>query len=370
VTGEALDALLTDDSAEAWMCPPDRVGTLALLALAELPQVPLETCLRTSAAARPGRDAYAAGLLVLGQSGAAAGLDLWFELVAALGPELELHSARATAQDALLAILAADVGAVRELEKLLAPAALPHKLLVCETLARTDRADAAALLARCAGLDPALDRVALASLAELAGRYPWKMPEGVTARLRASLERPDPALRALAARSIGTLRDSASCPALVARIGDPDRDVARAALWALRETCAQPDLTTREEWQAWLEAERAWWTGPGRTALEILQTGEPAELAGALRTLLPHPLGRDQVADALAARLPDLEPAARAAACGTLAQLGARRVVPALVELLFESDDTVRKAAWNALRTLTGEELPAEPRLWETYAFG
>ena len=48
----------------------------------------------------------------------------------------------------------------------------------------------------------------------------------------------------------------------------------------------------------------------------------------------------------------------------------ARRAVPALVELLFEGDAEVRAAAWQALRALTGEELPAEPQLWETYAFG
>jgi hypothetical protein len=370
VTGEALDALLIEESADAWMCPPDRVGALALAALAELPQVPLEACLRASAAARPSREVRTAGLLVLGRAGAADGLDLWFELVAALGPELELHSVRATAQEALLAILAEDRGAVRALEKPLAAAPLAHKRLVCETLARSRRGDAATVLVRCTGLDPELDKVALASLAELAARYPWRMPEGIALRLRACLERPDPALRALAARSLGMLKDSASCAALVAKLADPKPEVARSALWALRETCAQPRLTTRDEWQAWFEAERAWWSGPGLAQLEILQTGAPADVAGALRALLPHALGRDQVAVALAARLPELEPAARAAACGTLVQLGSRKVVPALVELLFESDDAVRHAAWTALRTLTGEELPAEPRLWETYASG
>jgi hypothetical protein len=43
--------------------------------------------------------------------------------------------------------------------------------------------------------------------------------------------------------------------------------------------------------------------------------------------------------------------------------------VPALVELLFEPAEEQRTAAWEALRALTGEDIPPEPQLWEAYAF-
>jgi hypothetical protein len=146
--------------------------------------------------------------------------------------------------------------------------------------------------------------------------------------------------------------------------------VDRAALWALRECSGQKRLGTRQEWQHWLEAEFAWWKGEGNALLAKLTPEHAAELAGTLRALLRHPMGRDQVAATLAGVLGAFDSPAKVLMCGALAQLGARRAVPALVELLFEGEAEVRAAAWQALRALTGEDLPAEPQLWETYAFG
>ena len=57
-------------------------------------------------------------------------------------------------------------------------------------------------------------------------------------------------------------------------------------------------------------------------------------------------------------------------ACGALAQLGDRRAVPTLVEQLSDSDAGVRQAAWSALRSLTGEDLPCEQSAWDELVDG
>src|SRR5687767_14156518 len=64
-TGAGVEALLTDDDPEAWMCPPDHVSVIALAALAELPGVPVRALLRAETRARPEREVRVVALDVL-----------------------------------------------------------------------------------------------------------------------------------------------------------------------------------------------------------------------------------------------------------------------------------------------------------------
>ena len=169
---------------------------------------------------------------------------------------------------------------------------------------------------------------------------------------------------------VGRVRDAKAAPTLIARLGDADPEVVGAAQWALRESTGQTRPAAREQWDAWLEAERTWWRDEGKTHVANLAAGDTTRLSQTLRDALKHPLARQPVVDALLATIADLGPDAKVMACATLAELRALDAVPGLVELLFENDARVHAAAWNALRALTGEDLPAEPRLWEEYAFG
>jgi len=370
LSGEGLDELLGESETTQWLCEPDRMGELALATLAEFPQLPLREFLRARCAEHDDLGTRAASLRVLGRQGSAAGLPLYFELLAHGAAELGQRGLRTTAQNALQEILRADADAGQALERPLLAAPLEQQLLVAEALASSNRGAAVALLGKLFGRDPELDLAVLDALAQLGARYPWRVADEIAPRLRQQLGGQDATLRAASARALGLLRDAQSAPGLIDSLGDTDPTVARAALWALRESSGQTRLTTRPEWQHWLEGELAWWKGEGNALLAKLDPEHAAELAGTLRALLRHPMGRDQVAAALAGVLGELEAPAKVLACGALSQLGARRAVPALVELLFEADAEVRAAAWQALRALTGEELPAEPQLWETYAFG
>ena len=367
-TGESVEALLTDDDPAAWMCPTDRVSELALAALAELPGVPVRALLRAETRARPEREVRVVALHVLGRQGSAEGLALTFELLAESGDELEQRAVRSVAGDALLAMLRSDGATAAALERplLAAPRAAQH--MACEALARCNRPAAVALVTKLFGIDPELDLAALEALTQLGERYPWRVGDDVLARLRKALGREDARLRAEVARGLGRLKDGQSFRALVALLEDRDSAVVRAAQWALCAISGETRILERAHWLRWFEAESAWCRDEAPAWIEAVDPADPARLAEAVRVLLDHPLARDPVVDALASTLPAFAPEAQRIACGALERLGSRRCVPALVELLFESDEGVRSSAWRALRTLTGEELPPEPHVWESYA--
>jgi HEAT repeat protein len=369
-SGDALDAFLGDSEADAWLCAPDRVGALAFEALVELPAVPVRELLARATAARPEREVRVAALRVLGRQGSADGLELLLELLRASGDELLHRSVQDPAVEALGAVLKGDARALSLLEKGLAQQPLELQALACRAAVSSGRPDAVGLLTRRAGVAPALDLVVLDGLAELGSAQPWRLSESVPQLLRTCLERPDPELRAAAARALGRLGDAPSAPALIARLQDADPRVARAARWALEECTGERRAATFEDWQAWLEAEREWWRQEGRPRVEGLRAGDAAELTQVLRDALRHPFARLATAEALAELLPALEPGAQAVACATLAQLRAKSAVPALIELLSRGEPEVRDSAWKALCRLTGAELAPEPRVWEEFAFG
>jgi HEAT repeat protein len=241
--------------------------------------------------------------------------------------------------------------------------------LACEALASCNRPAAVGLLCKLFGRDPALDLAALEALARLGEQFPWRVGDDVAARLRTALRRDDPTLRANVARALGRMKDASSFESLLALLKDRDPAVTRTAQWALREISGQSRKLEPEEWQGWYEAELSWWKEEGQGWLEMLDPEDSARLSEALRELLAHPLARDGVADALGSSLSALDPAAKLVACGALERLGSRRAVPALVECLFDPSEELRATAWRALRSLTGQDLAAEPQLWEAYAF-
>jgi HEAT repeat protein len=368
-SGEGIELLLVDDAPEAWMCPPERVGEIALAALADLPAVPVRDFLRTACQAHPSLEVRITTLNVLGRQGSAEGLELYFEILAQSDAELEHRTLRATACGALLAMLRKDGAAANLLEKPLLAASRPAQLLACEALADCNRGAAVRLLTKLFGRDSELDLAALDGLTRLGAQFPWRVGDEVATRLRAALGQENARMRAAAAQALGKIRDPQATPALIALLADEDGAARRAAQWALRETTGEKRITTAAEWHGWLEAESAWWREEGQGWLAALDPAESTRLTEAMRELLAHPFGRDQTADALAGALAELDPAAQLVACDTLARLGSRRAVPALIELLFEPGEELRNAVWAALRALTGEDLPAEPQLWEAYAF-
>lgn len=370
VTGEGIESFLGETESDAWLCPPDRIGDLALEAMGDLPRLAVCEFLRGTCSASPVKEVRTAALRVLARQAAPEGLALLLDICVTSGDELELRSLRVPAVGALTSMLRADAKTMRAFEERLSTAPLLLQHLACEALAGCGRVDSLVLLSKLLGRDPALDLAAMEAMAQLGERFPWALGDKVGARLRTVLENGAIPLRAASARALGRTRDPLSVPSLIECLKRGDAGLARAAQWALCEISGQKRPSTPDEWALWFEVERTWWKDEGARLLASLESDPPTELSATLRTLLAHPIGRDRVSDALATVLPTLDSRSQIAACETLAYLEARRSVPALVELLFVPIPEVRQAAWSALRALTGQELPAEPQIWEEYAFG
>jgi len=184
-------------------------------------------------------------------------------------------------------------------------------------------------------------------------------------RLRPYLDEESPGACRAAVRALTTLGDLDSIGALVTLLGSEDAGLRENALWALRELTGLKLSASQETWARWHQAELAWYLRSKSRDFQHLRSNDLAESASALRELRTHPLARAELRTTLPELLRHRWPAMRAQACSTLAELGASEAVPRLVWSLEDSDKDVARAAHDALRKLTGENLPLDASCWQ-----
>lgn len=211
-----------------------------------------------------------------------------------------------------------------------------------------------------------VERAAIvACLAHKESLFPWRLA-GTTAAARAELGRSrDVAQRCLAAELAAEVHDLDAVPRLIDGLDDPDPRVQRSAAQALR-SMAHTALDDAELWTEWFEREQAWWGEQAEGLFQDLTAVHPGTANAALRTLAQHPLHRHEAAERIAQSLPNQPEPCSVGACLVLEKLGSRAALPGLVHALEQGTPPLRDAAWKALRTLTGEELPLDAEAWRT----
>lgn len=210
-----------------------------------------------------------------------------------------------------------------------------------------------------------------AVLVESAGLGPHVLAHGldrILPPLRERVLHRDPALRRLAVRALGELRDGGAAELLIQALDDEHDDVARSAAWALVRIAGQDLGAEAGAWRRWLAAQHL---GAARIPawLVLLRRPEPSEqeLAAAVQALVAVPLERHRLARDLAPLLAHPEPRVVAAVCEALVELGSPAALPALLQALDRPELLARCSAWKALRSLTGLELTMEPRPWREH---
>ena len=369
VEGTGLDLLLAEgEDPVLLLCPPERVGEVALRALARLPDEVVHAALRRMVQAQPGPEARAAALRVLAARDSAHSLAFVFELLSASELELGSPTLRVHARAAVRAPLGRDPVAYLRLEEQLAQAPLHAVHVAAEALAECANEDAIDALEGLLGRDSALDLVLIEALVQAGTARPWRVGSEVAGALETLLGQGTAQRRALVANALGRLQRPDSMPRLVALLEAESPELRSAALDAIASCARRARFADVPECQAWLAREQAWWKTSGEARVAALAEGSvsPSE---ALRELYAHPLARAATAEALLEGLAHEEGARRALAASALGRLGVREHVPDLVPLLDDPEEAVRKAAAQALRTLTGAELPPERPLWDAYAF-
>ena len=186
--------------------------------------------------------------------------------------------------------------------------------------------------------------------------------------MRRYLEHHDPSLVAVAVGACGSLGDDGAVPVLIRLLEHSSERVRAGAFDALERITGLAFGKAAERWSSWHVSEVRWWETKAESLLIRVEHGHGLEFVRASREALEHRLYRDRIAQAFARALQNGRGDERLLACRALAQLRSPMAVPSLVECLEREDPKLRESAWQALRAITGAELPAESDSWAAFA--
>lgn len=233
-----------------------------------------------------------------------------------------------------------------------------------DALRRVPSVDRLSALVGLLGLRSAGDGVLLNRAHSLALRLGAVLDESDLRILRRYLTAVEPFERVGAAQTVGALEDRGALPTLIDLLRDQEPSVRNASHDALRSISAMTIGPSPDRWGAWLAREERWWHGRGVADLGRLDVAEPPEALRILREAAQHRLFRSEIAAATQPLLFCDDTALVRMALATLESVRARGCELDIVELLEHSSSSVRAQAAEALRSLTGQVLPGDPRLW------
>ncbi len=204
-------------------------------------------------------------------------------------------------------------------------------------------------------------------IAQLARLAPFASPaqdESLREALREALEHEHEGVRKAAAVALGRLEDRAAVPRLIDLLDTRSGGLRRTAHWSLRQITdltLPPDV---QRWSTWYREEMDWLENRAPLLVKHLYSEDDAEVANAAREIALHPFQGSQFATEITVLFEYDSPGIRAFACDCLAQLGSDAVLEELLDALTYDVETVHLRAWNALKTITGLDLPPEADTW------
>jgi HEAT repeat protein len=264
-------------------------------------------------------------------------------------------------------ILARDPAALAQVRGLVSESPPGLASPIVEALSTQGSGAATRILADLLGRSPGLDPLLLARLAER-GRLRESGAESVFECVRRYLKKTDPALVYGAVLACGRLGDDGAVETLVDLLAHADERLRGGIFRALERISGLGLGQDAARWTSWYRSESRWWEGEAEGLLLRIERGRGLEFVRAAREALEHRLFRDRIAEAFAQTLQLGGDEEVLLACRALEQLRARIAVPGLIECLERDDPLVRRAAWKALRAITGVELPPEVDSWSALA--
>lgn len=320
-------------------------------------------------AGNPGIATRVASLRVLGAMGGAGELEL---AVSAAMPSADRNAPFPRVVEAFVeaaeAILRRDSRALRSVDFVIRGThrALRHHLV--KAVGATRSARGIEPLADLLGEDPRLDVVLLTQIARLGPSARPPIDVAILRNVREYLWSDDEQLVREAAHVTGVLDDFEAMQRLVELVRDPRTPIRESAHWALRRMTGLALRADARLWRSWYAAESSWYRERAPGLVESLRHETAGEVVKALSELARHRLHRHRLAVEIEAVLRHERAHVRRLGCIALRQLGSPVAVPALVERLLDPDESVILAAGNALRSLTGLELPPSFDAWQDSA--
>ena len=323
--------------------------------------------LRTAAKPADAPRRRAAVISALGAVGGPEAVDVMLDLVAIKAGSPSKETGRDVAvslEDALARGLDADPATVERVSRRWNGLPADLRRATLRTAALLGTAPAADLVANVIEGDPENSLHALAEVPRIARAASPEAKERLTRFAAEKITDTWYAGRGEAARALGHLRAEGSVPALFDLLAGENDAEREAALWSLRTITGLGFDAHPAAWRFWYEEESSWVRTDGVHAEERLADRDPAVATEWLRKIGTLHLGRERWAVRAAAALRHPLPIVRAAACRTLRDLGSPEVAGRLADALEDSAQEVRDAALEALRALTGIDLPADSIRW------
>ncbi|HEX6882087.1 MAG TPA: HEAT repeat domain-containing protein [Planctomycetota bacterium] len=182
--------------------------------------------------------------------------------------------------------------------------------------------------------------------------------------LCALLDSPDTVCVQTISVALARARVETALPAWIRLLAAESRGTRLRARQSLEELSGIELGSDPDRWRNWYEAESIWLETRGPAVLAQLVSADVTEVLAALREVAERRLQRDELALWVAPLLEHEAPNVRQAAIVVLEQLGSPEALPALAAALADEEPRVARAAWSALRTLTGKDLPPDEELW------
>ncbi len=349
--------------------PEERLGQLFEV-LATLPGVELRAHLARIAVEEARLEHRTAGVRLCGRIALGTDLPLLLELGAPRtvegqeSPTVLPRAHRKVVQEALEHTLTRDIGAFLGLPSVFSTTHVGLRAAIVDAIASIEGVLAIETLALLIGRDRDLDPYLLNAITRRARTRDFAVTEDLRERVRYPLrsERPETVRTAIAA--LAALGDDASVPDLLNLLEQRETSVGAAAHRALQELSGLALGFDPPLWFSWYEQESTWLrdTRPG-LALALTQGDTPQALQ-AVRSYVRRRLFRDDLAGDLVKALDRREPAVVELVCSALGRLASPVALPRLTTLLEHQAARVRRAAWEALRAITGRDLPPDPALW------
>lgn len=221
------------------------------------------------------------------------------------------------------------------------------------------------------GHRPPLDRTLLQALARIGPGLTLGSRESAAVEVRRYLHEDDEeGLLSAALLAAGGLRDHESLPRLVEVLDDPSGGVRGNARWALERISGRAFGNSQPRWTLWLESERQWHATMAPHWLEELRSSDYARAARALNELSQHDYRRDELAAEMCESLDVADARIRRQLCLALERLKSPEAVEALKVCLQDEDRQVAKAAWQALRAITGRAPEVDREAWRARGGG
>jgi len=266
--------------------------------------------------------------------------------------------------ESVAAIGRRDAAAVREVPLLVRSCTQPEAGALIRGCAASGRAEAFFELGSLARTNGSWIPCLLPELVVAARAVPRPVDPALLADVRRHLDTQDVVVARAAALALAGLGDFDSAPALIEMLDSESKLLRDAAATGLRSLTGLALGTQSRDWERWLEAEQGWFEREAPQLLEQLKQAGLGQRTAALAALAGHRYRRDELAASVEAALEDAAPEVRRMACVALTGLRCAASAHALTERLEDPDPTVARAAWIALKLVTGRKLAPNRALW------